>query len=74
MEMSHSPHIAAAHRTTKSTLKATLLKVYFMCRSVCLHLCLCTTCMADALGGQGKAQDLLELELQMASLHVGTEN
>jgi hypothetical protein len=30
--------------------------------------------MADALGGQRRAQDLLELKLEMVSLHVGTEN
>ena len=40
---------------------------------LCLHACLCATCMPGAHGGQEK--DPLELELQMlVSHHVGARN
>jgi hypothetical protein len=41
----------------------------------CLHACLCIICTGEALRGQKKALDLLELELKMVvSCPVGTGN
>lgn len=41
----------------------------------CLHECMCTTCMPDALGDQKRVLDPMELELLMVVNHpVGAEN
>ena len=34
-----------------------------MYMNVCLHVCVCTTCVLDTQGGQERAQEPLEIEL-----------
>ena len=48
----------------------------FVCMHICVpHVCLCATHMAGSLGGQKRALDPLELELQMVvSSQVGAGN
>ena len=42
---------------------------------ICVHICLCTSCVFGACGGQKRALDALELELQMVvSHHMGAGN
>lgn len=52
------------------------LQVVMSCVSeVCLPICICTTCMSDASGGQRRMSDYLELELGMVMSHlVGAGN
>ena len=56
-------------QNTQMMLKRAFKKIYlfsFMCMSVCLHVCVFTTCgMCGAQGGQKRAWDLLELKVQM---------
>lgn len=40
----------------------------------CLHVGMCERCLSGALGGQMRASDPLELELQRAGSQVGAEN
>jgi hypothetical protein len=48
---------------------------YFMCMNVCQHVCVCITWMANAYGGQKRALDPLELELEtVVSCHVYARN
>lgn len=48
---------------------------YLMCKSVCLHVCMCTVFVPGAQGGQKKALDLLELELQtVVFCRIGARN
>lgn len=37
------------------------INFYVMCLSVCLHVCLCVTCVSDAHGDQKKPSDPLEM-------------
>jgi hypothetical protein len=44
-----------------------------MCKSSCLHVFTCTTCVSGACGAQKRPPDSLKLELQMiVSCHEGT--
>ena len=46
-----------------------------MCMNVCQHVCVCITWMANAYGGQKRALDPLELELEtVVSCHVYARN
>ena len=59
------------HNSMKSPDTTKVSSLYFMC-IVCPHVCLCTTCMPDAYGGQKWGSDSLGLELQMVvNHHVG---
>lgn len=50
-------------------------KIYMCGCFICVCMCLYTTCVLGAYGGQKKASDPLELELQMKkSYHVGCGN
>lgn len=45
-----------------------------MCMGFCLHVCLCITCMPEALGGQKSIRSLgMELQL-VVRYHVGVGN
>lgn len=37
--------------------------MFLICKSICLHACMCTTCIPGACGGHKMALDSLDLEL-----------
>lgn len=43
----------------------------FMCMTECHHVCICTTCVLTVTGGQTRALDLLELELDSGEPSCG---
>lgn len=46
-----------------------------MCMNFLLHISICTVCLPSALGGQRKASDNLELELQVImNCHLDVRN
>lgn len=47
-----------------------LITFYFMCMRICLHVCMCTTCMSCACRGQKKASGLLGLEIRVVMSHL----
>ena len=73
------PHILRSYRNSYTLTKvfiATFKKSWFVYVSECLHAYMYNTCVPGVCGGQKKALDFLELELQMVvSCHVaeGTE-
>lgn len=51
------------------TLLFDFKKVYTLCASVCLHMCLYTICMFGACGGQKRVSGPVELELEKVVSH-----
>lgn len=48
---------------------------YFLPTAIYLHVCMLKACGLVAYGGQRRAADLLELDIQMVVIcHVGAEN
>lgn len=65
-----SAHPEHENLTTESALwEQTFTYFYFMCISVCLHICLCVPCIPEAWKGQERTPGPLELELQMIVSH-----
>ena len=61
-------HSAALQYPQPSNV-AIFIFIYFMCMMFCLSEYMCTPCILAAGGGQKRASDLLELELQMVVSH-----